>query len=374
MMCESFLYRSWVEVDTEQIVKNYNVYKSALPGKAQIIAVVKANAYGHGDVEIARSLEAGGADFFAVSNINEAVKLREGGINGEILVLGYTPPSHLFALADYDIIQTAVSKEHIEELKKYAPSGAKVHIAIDTGMKRIGLDSEDCEGCVKIIKSATSALKITGIFTHLPVADSTCEADRRFTKQSLDKFRRIVTDVMPLGIELIHCLNSAGGIEYFGAPFNTVRLGISLYGYSPSPQIKLPQGIKPAMSWKTLVSAIIKVSKGESVGYGRSFVASQDMRIATLTTGYADGYPRAASNKGCVLIKGKRARIVGKVCMDMMMVDVTDIPEVKAGDLAVLIGNSGAEVLSADDIAKWSDTISYEILTGISARALRIYK
>ncbi|MBQ8320971.1 MAG: alanine racemase [Clostridia bacterium] len=361
-------------MDTGQIVKNYNVYKSALPGKAQIIAVVKANAYGHGDEEIARSLEAGGADFFAVSNINEAIRLRFGGISGEILVLGYTPPYFLPYLTEYDIIQTAVSEEHIEELKKYAPSGAKVHIAIDTGMKRIGLDSEDCERCVKIIKSATSALKITGVFTHFPVADSSHEADRRFTKQSLDKFRRIVTDVKPLGIELIHCLNSAGGIAYFDAPFNTVRLGISLYGYSPSPQIKLPLGIKPAMSWKTLVSAVIKVSKGEGVGYGRSFIASQNMRIATLTTGYADGYPRAASNKGFVLIKGKRARIVGRVCMDMMMVDVTDIPDVKMGDFAVIIGNSGTEVLSADDIAKCADSISYEILTGISARVERIYK
>ena len=177
-----------------------------------------------------------------------------------------------------------------------------------------------------------------------------------------------------LNLSYVHALNSAGGISYFNNSFNTVRLGISLYGYSPSESVKLPQGISPALSWKTSICGIRRVKKGDSIGYGRSYVVARDMKIATLTTGYADGYPRLASNKGYVLINGQKAPIVGKICMDMMMVDVTDILGVKIGDVAVLIGKSGKKTLTADHVASWANTISYEILTGISSRVDRVYR
>lgn len=369
-----FLYRSWTEISLGQVVKNYKVYKESLEAGRKIIAVVKANAYGHGDAEVARVLEAEGINFLAVSNINEAVKLRKAGIKSDILVLGYTPPSHLEKLSKYRIMQTIVDKNHVFELKKYATDGVKYHLAIDTGMRRIGLDGKTQEETVKEIRLIASALNVCGLFTHLPAADSIKGEDVNFTEWSISYFDNIAKEAKKLGIEVFHCQNSAGGLLHNSKECNAVRLGISLYGYPPSPDVKLPQGILPALSWKSMVCHIFDVKKGESVGYGRSFIAPKNMKIATVTTGYADGYPRALSNRGYVLINGRFAAVVGRVCMDMMMVDVSDITDVRVGDAAVLIGRSGDKEITAEHIATWADTISYEVLCGISSRVERIYR
>ena len=369
-----FLYRSWAEVSLGQIVKNYKVYKECIGVGKKIIAVVKANAYGHGDVEISLALEAEGVDFFAVSNINEGIKLRKAGIKSDILVLGYTPPTYLTMLSKYGIMQTIVDKNHIFELRKYAPRDAKYHLAIDTGMRRIGLPGENREEIVKEIQLAASALKICGLFTHLPVADCKSDDDIKFTNRSVSLFDELAFEAKKAGIECIHCQNSAAGLLHNTKECNAIRLGISLYGYPPSPDVKLPQGILPALSWKSVVCHVFDVKKGESIGYGRSFVAQKNMKVATLTTGYADGYPRALSNRGYVLINGRFAAVVGRVCMDMMMVDVSMLPCIKSGDEVIIIGRSADKEITADDVAQWANTISYEILTGISARVTRIYK
>lgn len=373
MSREPFFNRSWVEIDIGQIRKNYRIYKNALSEEALIIPVVKANAYGHGDIEVCRALSREGADFFAVSNINEAVSLRKGNIKGEILVLGYTAPSLLRYLKKYDITQTVVSEKHAEELIKNAKRGTKFHIALDMGMKRIGFSTENAEKCIHNIKNTAEKLKITGIFTHFPSADSDASSDVEFTEKAIDRFDNICSGLVGLGIPLFHCFNSAGGLGYLSKNASSVRLGISLYGYAPSSALKLPRGIEAALAWKSAVCSVRWVKCGESIGYGRSFFAEKDMKIATLMTGYADGYPRVASNRGFVLIGGKKCRIVGRVCMDMMMVDVSECENAGAGDTAVLIGKSGEETVTATDIAEFADTISYEILTGISARVERIY-
>ncbi len=365
MLNNFFLYRSWTVINIEQIVKNYIIYKET--AKSDIIAVVKANAYGHGDSEVSHALEDAGVSFFAVSNIIEGINLRKSGVKGKILILGYTPKSHLYLLEEYSLIQTIVSEKYLEELKIYAPKDTEYHLAVDTGMHRIGIPAENT---VKMLKNYEKTLKITGIFTHLSVADSEREEDKGFTDKSLDVFYEIAESVKS---KHIHCLNSAGGLKYNKTPFNTVRLGISLYGYPPSEDFILPKGIAPALEWKTKTACILDVKAGESIGYGRSYTAKRNMKVATLMTGYADGYPRMLSNKGKVLINGEFAHVVGKVCMDMMMVDVTDIKNVKPGDTAVLIGKSGDKKITADDIARPAETISYEILTGISARVQKLY-
>ena len=240
-------------------------------------------------------------------------------------------------------------------------------------MKRIGLSAKNPVIAYESIKKASEKLKIEGIFTHFPVSDSLSESDREFTLKSYDLFCKISEYAKVLGIEYAHCLNSAGGIVFQGG-LAPVRLGISLYGYSPSADIILPEKIKPALSWKSLICRVEKVEKGESIGYGRGYIANKTLQIATISTGYADGYPRVLSNKGYVLIRGEECPIVGKICMDMMMVDVSEVQGVQVGDTAVLIGKSEEKELYADRLAKWANTISYEILTGISSRVARIYK
>ena len=374
MKSEFYLARSWAEISLEQVGRNYKAYKKTVKKGTRIIAVVKADAYGHGDAKVSEALEAEGVDFFAVSNINEGIELRKAGIKSDVLVLGYTPPSHLEKLSKYNIMQTIVDKNHIFELKKYAPHDVRYHLAIDTGMRRIGLLGENREDIVKEIRLAASVLKICGLFTHLSVADSGNEENIKFTKRAVSLFDEIAFEARKAGVECIHCQNSAAGLKYESREANATRVGILLYGYSPSPDVTLPEGILPILSWKSRICHVFEAKKGDCIGYGRSFIAPGNMKIATVTTGYADGYPRALSNRGYVLINGCRASVVGRVCMDMMMVDVSMLPCIKSGDEVIIIGRSADKEITADDVAQWANTISYEILTGISARVTRIYK
>ncbi len=371
MRSEPFLYRSWVEVDTEQIVKNYKALSEVSKGK--IIAVVKANAYGHGDRQVSLSLERNGADFFAVSNIKEGIRIRRAGVSGKILILGYTSPSLLYLLPKWGLIQTVVSEEHGEELMAKAPSDAEFHVAVNTGMNRIGISSENYDESIKIIRNMAKRLRISGIFTHLSAADSASPRDICFTNNSINNFFRIAEGVRSSQITDIHCMNSAGSLSYPDSRFNRVRLGISLYGYPPSGDVRLPLGVAPGLQWKTSVAKVFFVKAGERIGYGNGFTAEKNMKMATLMTGYADGYPRALSNKGRVLLNGEYADVVGRISMDMMTVDVSGIENVRCGDHAVLIGNSGNKKITAEELANKTGTITYEILTGISERAEREY-
>ncbi|MBO7303962.1 MAG: alanine racemase [Clostridia bacterium] len=371
------LDRSWIEVDLIQLVENYKAYINALPKNFEIMAVVKADAYGHGAVSVANALSNAGVSKFAVSNLNEAIELRESGIDGEILILGYTPAAFAKELCEYNIIQTVVSEEHAAQLAAYSDKRLKCHVAIDTGMHRIGLDADNPDACADIIRRYSDKLNISGMYTHFCVSDSLGAPDREFTLAQIGKLKNVCDRVADVGIRYVHCCNSADGL-YYSEPVNsqlfgngTVRLGIVLYGLKPDVSNKLPDGINPVLSWKTAVTTVKTLQPGDSIGYGRTYIAERTMQIATLSTGYADGYRRDLSNKGYVLIRGRRAPIVGRICMDQMTVDVSDIPGVKAGDFATLIGNDGNEKITADDIASLIGTIGYEIVCGISKRVER---
>ncbi len=369
MTGELFLYRSVAEVDLTRLKRNYIIHKT-YHRKRRIISIIKANAYGHGDVEVASALAEEGADFFAVSNINEGIRLRESGIGGEILILGYTPKELSHLIFRYNLSQAIVSEEHLAEAMAQRNREIKYHIAIDVGMRRIGLCPESA---AENIKNASEVLQIKGIFTHLPIADTASADGVKYTAHEIAVFDEICRLSERFGIELFHCQNSAAAIFHSSKESNCVRLGISLYGYAPSSEVELPTGVTPALEWKSMICRVFSVRKGESIGYGRSFFAEKDMKVATVTTGYADGYPRALSNRGYVIIKGEMCRVVGRVCMDMMMVDVSSVAGVKAGEEVILLGRSGDKQISADDIARWADTIPYEILTRISSRVARQY-
>ena len=376
MYDEKFLRRTWAEVDLNQIVENVKIYVDSRNRKTKIIAVVKADAYGHGDVKVAEALSKSGVDMFAVSNIYEAITLRGAGIGGEILVLGYTPVESVELLHRYDITQTLISYDYAKELHDKCCKPLKCHIAIDTGMNRIGFDASNIELCVRQIGECCSMLDVEGIITHLCVADGSSDDDKRFTDLQIEKFRTIVDATENLNFKCVHCLNSAGGISYSEINdrlYEIVRLGIVMYGLKPSKDFNMPKGIKSVLSWKTVVSMMKDVKPGETIGYGRSYVAQKSIKVATLPVGYADGYNRLLSNKGYVLINGKKAHIIGRICMDQMMVDVSDIDDVSVGDEVVLLGKSCNFQLTADDMASLIDTIGYEIVCDISKRVPRIY-
>lgn len=370
-----FLKRSWVEIDLEQIKINYRAYMREQPSDAKVIAVVKADAYGHGAVSISKTLHSLGVDFFAVSNLNEAIQLREGGIDGSILILGYTSPQCAELIYKYDLIQTLVCEEHATEM---ANSGYKIkcQFAIDTGMNRVGLPAKDLAYCEKTIRAYRESFDLNGIFTHLCVADQSDSKSIAFTDSQIATFSTLVENLQDLHMPYIHCLNSAGGFyrKWHHKLQKFIRLGIMLYGLKPDAENVLPTDMKGALSWRSAVSMVKVVKRGESIGYGRSYIATEDILVATVPTGYADGYPRSLSNKGFVLLKGMRAPIVGKICMDQMMIDVTHIPHVKAGDVVTLIGTDQSEHISADDIAAMIGTIGYEIICGLSPRVNRLHR
>ncbi len=362
-MMKTPIKRSWVEIDLEQIKLNYQIYSKNTP--KEIMAVVKADAYGHGAVHVAKLLQDEGVKSFAVSNINEAIELRKAGINGLILILGFTPIENLNLVIEYDITQTILSEEYLCDV---IASGQKIrcHFAIDTGMNRIGLDADDIESCVNVIDKAAKSLRLTGLFTHLCVADIPNQND--FTNEQIKKFKKVCDAVSYLGLSENHSLNSAAGL-WHDSDSAFARLGIVLYGLKPDYENTLPEGIKPAMTWKSVISMIKEVHPGETIGYGRAYTVNKEMRVATIPTGYADGYNRGLSNKGFVMIRGKKAPIVGRVCMDQFMVDVTDIPEAMVYDEVILLNDE----FNADDMANMLGTIGYEVICDIGKRVERIY-
>lgn len=370
--------RSWIEIDLSQLKENYLIFKKQLKKNAEIMAVIKADAYGHGDVQVARMLYEQGVRMFAVSNIDEAVGLREAGIKGEILILGYSSPFYAKTLYVYDLTQAIVSEEYAATLAE-SSFRIKCQFAIDTGMNRIGLDGDETKYCIDVIRRFHSVLNVTGIFTHLCVADAVDEESRTFTKEQISKFKAVTEGLVDLNLPYVHCCNSAGGMFYlqdsdeFAGIGSIVRLGIVLYGLKPDNSNTLPEGIMPAMTWKSVISQVKNVHPGETIGYGRSYKVEKESVIATVTTGYADGLNRLFSNKGFVMINGQKAPIVGKICMDQTLVDVTHIPNVKMGDRVMLMGRCGNLEYTADDMAKDLGTIGYEVICNITKRVQRFY-
>ena len=356
------LKRSWLEIDLGTLRRNYEIYRSRTAPGMEIMAVVKADAYGHGQTAVAKMLHGCGCRNFAVSNVEEAVRLRRDGVSGQVLILGYTPAEAAAELKKYDITQALLSEEYAELL----PAGIKAHFAVDTGMNRIGLDADAPEECERIVRKYRDKFELTGIFTHLCVADT--PSGKAFTEGQIEKFKAVAARLADLELPYIHCMNSAGGL--FHAPFgNLVRLGIILYGLKPDRGNTLPEGIKPAMRWKSVVAMVKTVRPPEGIGYGLTCKVDRETVVATIPTGYADGFSRGLSNKGRIMVHGKAAPIVGRVCMDQFMADVTGIDGVRIGDEVTLLDAD----YDADAMAEELDTIGYEVVCDIGKRVPRVY-
>ena len=360
-------YRTWVEIDLKKIENNIEILKKIIE-PSKIICVVKANAYGHDDVIITRKLIAQGISFFAVSNIDEALRIRSVSSNIRILILGYTPPDLVNILIKHNIEQTIVSKQHAMCLQNAIQDGTlNIHVALDSGMHRIG--EVDVKQLFEILDTNYKNLAINSIFTHLSVADSDIESDIDFTKQQIKTIETIKEKRPTIKI---HYLNSAGILRYPIGSSDYVRPGIILYGLSPNYPTINDKRFKPVMQFKTRIVHIKKLKRGSPIGYGRSYYTNDESIIATICVGYADGYPRSLSNKFYVLVNGQRAPIVGKVCMDQTMIDITNIPHVQIGTIVTLVGSDGDETITFDVIAQHCNTIGYEIICNISPRVPRI--
>lgn len=374
-----FIKRAWVEIDLSKIESNYKNIKR-LSADRKVFAVVKADAYGHGAEMFVKSLEALGADGYCVSNVNEALIVKNFAKNKPILILGYTPKDNLKLLIDNNISQTIISYEYAKEISeelKETNASLSCHIKIDTGMGRLGLD---CTGeqsrkiCLEEIEkiSNLSGILLDGIFTHYSSADSLNDEDIKFTENQFEAFDFIVKNCN-IDFKYVHCCNSAGVSVQESNRGNVVRPGIILYGLLPSNDIKVNIDLTPVLSLKTVVAMIKTVKKGAALSYGRTFIAERHKKVATIPIGYADGYPRFLSNKGKVLINGEFCNILGRVCMDQLLVDVSHIEKIKVGDTVTLIGKDGENSITADDIAKIGGTVNYEIVCGISQRIPRVY-
>ena len=365
----------WAEVDLDKLAHNMREIRRSAKSK-DIIAVIKADGYGHGALDIAPTLLENGATSIAVAVLNEAVELRRGGIEQPILVLGFTPPSLIDMLLRYDIEQTVYSYDlakEISQLAKKKNKVAKIHIALDTGMNRIGfLPDENSEEEVYKISKLPNII-IEGLFSHFSSAD---EEDKAYTNMQLHRYTVFYDKLIAKGIKvnIRHIANSAAIIDMPQCHFEAVRPGIILYGYYPSEQVfKDKIDLKPVMCLKTNIVHIKNLPAGEYISYGRKFKTSRESVIATLPVGYADGYTRLLFNKAKVIINGSFAPVIGRICMDQCMVDVTEIKNVKVGDEVVLMGEQGGLNFTADHLAELVGTINYEITCMISKRVPRVY-
>lgn len=365
----------WAEVNLDTIKENVKQIKNITKDK-KIIAVVKADAYGHGAIDVAPALLEAGADKLAVAVITEALELRAAGINTEIMILGYTPLTFSEKIITENIEQTIYSLEYARGLSKEAlklNTKAKVHLAIDTGMGRIGfLPDEDFEDILKVCM--LPGLDIVGIFTHFSTAD---EADKSYSHMQFEKFKSVCDRLEERGIHipLKHSSNSAAIMDLNETYLDGVRPGIIVYGYYPSKEVQIEKlNLKPALTLKTSVVHLKKLKKDMYISYGRAFKTEREETIiATLPIGYADGYTRLLNGKAKVIIRGKLAPVVGNICMDQCMVDVSDIEGVELGDEVILIGEKNGVKFNADDIAQLIGTINYEIICMLKNRVPRIY-
>ena len=357
-------------IDLTAIEHNMKLIRAAVPQSARMMAVVKADGYGHGAAATAKAAIRGGADMLAVASADEGASLRQYGITVPILVLGAVTASEAKTGVQNNLIQTVCSPEMVSICEKAAEEYQKqteVHIKIDTGMGRIGIRNKEERDAVLKALSESPHVVLSGVFTHFSDADGDADGEE-YTRKQFQEFMEL-TQVFPEHV-IRHCSNSAAIHRFPEMSLDMVRAGISLYGYPPVPT-DMP--LKPCMSWSAVLSYVKTVPSGAYISYGRTFRTGGTCRIGTVTCGYGDGFLRAAGKKGYVLVRGKKAKIVGRVCMDQMMVDLTDLPDAAVGDEVVLIGRSGMQTIGADDIASWCDTISYEILLSVGSRVQRIY-
>lgn len=373
-----YLKRAWAEISLSALEKNIRAIKSTLFRETSLMAVIKANAYGHGEDGILKKLCECGVKYFAVSNLDEAVSVRSHCPEGEILILGYTPPEFADELVENNIIQGVLSLDYAGELCKNAKAAVRCHIKIDTGMGRIGLKYRAPEECAVEIRNILSLdkLSVEGLYTHFAAADADDEESREYTERQADFIIRTYDLLKSEGIVLphLHFLNSAGLCYHNNKRSTLARAGIIMYGLHPNYPLKLPIEVEPVMTLKAVVSQVKELGKGDSVSYGRIYRAPEDnIRAATVTVGYADGYSRLLSEKAEVLVNGKRCPVIGRICMDQLVLDVSHAGNVREGDIVTLIGRDGNEEITADELASLYGTIGYEVVCGISKRVPRIY-
>lgn len=368
-------YRVYADIDLDAIRSNVDALMSVTKEGTRAIAVVKADGYGHGDVAVSKAIY-DKVFGYAVATIDEAINLRENGIDKPILILGFVNPDDYHELVEHDVDATIFDYESALVLSNAAFAAGKkafCHIKVDTGMRRIGLEPD--ETGIDAVKQITALpmLEARGIFTHFATADETEKYD---SLKQLEKFNCFVKQLEDEGINFKyrHCSNSAGIIDLPQANMDLVRLGISMYGMYPSENVKKERvGLKPALELKSHVAMIKTVEAGEKVSYGGTFVTTRQTRLATVSIGYGDGYPRALSSKGYALVNGKKAPIVGRVCMDQLMLDVTDIEDVNRNDTVTLIGRDGENYISVEEIAELAGTFNYEFVCDLGKRIPRNY-
>lgn len=380
---KEILRRTWAEIDLDAAAHNFRAVRQAVNPGSKVCCVVKADAYGHGAVRMAQEYESLGADWFAVSNLEEALQLRLSGITRPVLVLGFTPAEEARSLAEHNISQCVYSSEYAEALSGCAQAAGvtvNIHVKIDTGMSRLGFYFQDIDrdgDALQQVKRVCTlpGLHPEGIFTHFAVSDGGVDGDA-FTMRQFGCFKELIEALQREGItfELRHCANSAAIFDYSLSHFDMVRAGIVIYGLYPSADLRHRPGLRPVLSLRSVVSHVKTLKAGATVSYGRDFTADREMTVATIPVGYADGYPRRLSPGGAqVLIHGRRCPILGRICMDQLMADVSALDSVKIGDVVTLIGRDGEEEILADELAACEGTINYEVVCGLSKRVPRVY-
>jgi alanine racemase len=358
-------HRCWAEIDRGALRHNAQLVRERI-GAAEMLAVVKANAYGHGIIGVAEAL-ANEVQYFGVANLEEAIALREAGLRHPVIILGPALPSERSTIVEREFIPTISTVEEAEGFDRIG--SVAINFKVDTGMGRMGVPENESLAAFRKV-SALANVRVQSISTHLPVSNE----DEAFTRDQLNRFRKVVESFRAAvpGDYKAHVLQSAGTLAFNETPHEIVRAGIILYGISPLPEF---QGLlKPAMTWKTRIALIRDVPAGHGISYGRTFITPRPMRVATLSAGYADGYPRHISNRdGNMIVHGKRCPLLGRVTMDLMVIDVSDLPETSVGDEVVLMGRQGEEEITAAELAERAGTIHWEIVTRVGSRVGRVY-
>jgi len=370
---EDIVKRAWAEIDLSALEHNYKEIRAHLPEKCRFLGIVKADAYSHGAVEVSSVLESLGAEYLAVACLDEAISLREAGIKAPIIILGTTSARYAHTLLKHDLTQTVCSLEMAQELSAMlGEDKLKVHYKIDTGMGRLGFSA--AAAADKIVEALSlNNLIAEGIYSHFAVSD---EKDDPFTMEQFRLFNetvKIIEERSGHSFEIKHCANSGAVINFRETCLDMVRPGLLLYGYGPSGDCG-GMDLKPVMSFKARISAIKEQQPGDTISYGRKYtVTDKPIKAAVVGVGYADGLHRALSDNMTMLVNGKKAQQIGRICMDMCMLDVTDIPEVCVGDIITVFGKDGDTVLPIEEQAEKAGTISYELLCAVSPRIPRIY-
>ncbi|MDR0890315.1 MAG: alanine racemase [Oscillospiraceae bacterium] len=376
----NYLKRTWADISLDNLEYNYLQLRKGLPASCRFLGVVKADAYGHGAVPMGHHLLELGAECLAVSNIEEAVQLRNAGIRSAVLILGYTPPFYAQDLTALNLCQEVHSLAYARQLsERIAGTGKRlrVHIKLDTGMSRLGFFAYDNEQTIDEIREIAQmpALHIEGIFTHFAVADSIDRADADFTCTQFTRFTAMLDALKAVGIapKIRHCCNSGARILYPEYALDMIRPGIATYGVLPSQDMREKIDLRPVMALRSMISQIREFAPNITLSYGRTYTTRRKQRIAVVCIGYADGLSRSFSNNISFLLHGKRVALTGRVCMDMCMIDVTNVPEAKVGDTVTIFGESGQDCIEVQSLSNRLGTIPYEVLCGINKRIPRIY-